>query len=394
MSFFSLNFLKSGSLAVAFSLVGLFAPGQLQAQGKKTEKAAPPAPKKEETKKDPFAVPDGKPAELVKYMQLMQSRSRRARSLAEFKKHQNAILGAADKILAQKSSATIELTTIKAKFTALGLLTRFGDSKAAKTLQTFAEKLKNDKRKPIADLAAQQLLTARARRVFALKPAERKELADDVIKYLAGGDVRTRFSVAMTTARGLESAGSRELAATTYTKMSEILAKSKDEKLKNYAKKMEGSARRVMLLGNSIDIKGQTADGKPFKWSDYKGKVVLIDFWATWCGPCIRELPNVKNMYKKYHDKGFEVVGISLDRSKGKLDTFIKTQKLEWTNLYSADPKTTGWDHPMATYYGVMSIPNVILVDQNGKVVSLKARGAELQRQLDKLLGDAKKTNK
>jgi len=152
--------------------------------------------------------------------------------------------------------------------------------------------------------------------------------------------------------------------------------------------KMQGSARRLNLVGNPIELTGTLIDGSELDWSKYRGKVVLIDFWATWCGPCLQELPNVQANYEKYHDRGFDVVGISLDDDRGALETFLEEREIPWATIYNDDPATAGWDNPLATYYGVMGIPAVWLVDKEGNVVSLMARGEALGEMLAEMLGE------
>jgi alkyl hydroperoxide reductase subunit AhpC len=99
-------------------------------------------------------------------------------------------------------------------------------------------------------------------------------------------------------------------------------------------------------------------------------------------------LPNVKKNYKKFHGKGFEVVGISLDEDQTELEEFLKDQKIEWVTLFEPEAANRGWDNPLAVKYGVNGIPLAILVDKEGKVVSMSARGAELTRLLEEMLGD------
>ena len=112
-------------------------------------------------------------------------------------------------------------------------------------------------------------------------------------------------------------------------------------------------------------------DGKSISLADYRGKVILLDFWAVWCGPCIGEMPNVKEVYEKYHDKGFDVIGISLDDDEAVLREFIKENQLPWRQIFDGG----GWSGPLAEKYGVRGIPAPFLLDREGKVISVKARG-------------------
>ena len=124
-----------------------------------------------------------------------------------------------------------------------------------------------------------------------------------------------------------------------------------------------------------------------FDLDSYEGKVVILNFWATWCGPCIAELPNMQKNYEKYHDKGFEIVAVSLDTDRKRVETFLKERKLPWKTLYNDDAKANGFNHPLAVHYGITAIPSMFLVDQKGNVVSLQARGSVLTKKLEELLG-------
>jgi thiol-disulfide isomerase/thioredoxin len=133
--------------------------------------------------------------------------------------------------------------------------------------------------------------------------------------------------------------------------------------------------------GDVIDLVGRPVNGEKVDLAAMPGKVVLLDFWATWCGPCIAELPNVKAAYEKYHDKGFEIVGISLDSDEKRLEDFIEENDMPWPQL--CDGK--GWDSKLAKHYGIRGIPAVFLVKDN-KIVATGVRGSRLEEKLEELL--------
>ncbi|MBR6016706.1 MAG: AhpC/TSA family protein, partial [Prevotella sp.] len=126
-----------------------------------------------------------------------------------------------------------------------------------------------------------------------------------------------------------------------------------------------------------------TADGKEISLSSLRGKVVLLDFWASWCGPCLREAPNVRKVYQKYHDKGFEVFGVSLDE-ENKRDAWLQAidkHQLTWLHVSSLK----GWNCPVAKLYNVTAVPAMFLLDRDGKIVATNARGEKLEEEVAKL---------
>ena len=125
-----------------------------------------------------------------------------------------------------------------------------------------------------------------------------------------------------------------------------------------------------------------TPDGKTMSLSSLRGKYVLIDFWASWCGPCRRENPNVVKMYNQYKDKGFEIFGVSFDQSKEKWVKAIADDKLTWPHV--SDLK--GWESAAAGLYNITAIPHTILIDPQGKIVAKNLRGAALEAKLAEVL--------
>jgi thiol-disulfide isomerase/thioredoxin len=235
-----------------------------------------------------------------------------------------------------------------------------------------------------------ELLVARARQIAGSPPGERKEILAALKKHFEEKKDKLTMQdaqMAMGVASSLER-GDRALAADAYSSFGKLLAQASNAQVANAAKSLQGAARRVNLPGHEMEIMGATVDGKTVDWKAYRGKVVLVDFWATWCGPCIAELPNVKELYEAYHDRGFEVLGISVDADKNALVKFLEKEKLPWTSIHD---KKGDKGESLSDHYGIMFIPLPILVDREGRVVSMEARGPELRRLLAKHLGPMKK---
>ncbi|HEV7281291.1 MAG TPA: TlpA disulfide reductase family protein [Pirellulaceae bacterium] len=154
----------------------------------------------------------------------------------------------------------------------------------------------------------------------------------------------------------------------------------------------EGGLTRLALIGTKLELSGMTVDGQPFDWESYRGKIVLVDFWATWCQPCLQELPNVEQNYQKYKDQGFDVVGVNLDDELSAVKQFLTANSLPWTTIVTDDPSKVGFDSPMAKKYGVEAIPFVLLVDRDGVVLDIHVRGADLGKRLAELYGESAAT--
>ncbi len=151
-----------------------------------------------------------------------------------------------------------------------------------------------------------------------------------------------------------------------------------------FDQELQAAKQLAELKSKPVDLKFTAVDGQTIDLTTLRGKVVLVDFWATWCGPCRVEIPNLVKTHQQYHAKGFEVVGISLDQNKEKLLAYTKEKGMTWPQYFDGK----GWDNDISRRFGIEAIPAMWLLDKTGKIRSTEARGPELAKQVEKLLAE------
>lgn len=340
-----------------------------------------------------FAVPDGTPGEINAFVQKLKQRKLNFKdqkeAMAFAVNAQKAFITAGDKILNQECSAEVAVKAAQMKMSAFFMLAEGRIEDYSNRIVDEVTRLKQDRRPEIAQFGDQLWIPARITNSPNMGVEDRKKLSEELFTAMVQANYSDEtVGPVVQLGNTLGDAGKGDEAGAILERLAKIASESTNKKLKANAEVFQSTARKLRLPGNKFELTGKTLSGEKIDWESYRGKVVLIDYWATWCKPCLQELPNVKANYAKYHDRGFEVIGISLDSSRETLQEFVDAEKIPWPQVFD-DSKDMGWGHPMARYYGISSVPTAILVDKDGKVVSMSARAEELAELLEKLLGKA-----
>lgn len=286
---------------------------------------------------------------------------------------------------APKDSAAIE-AALKAN---LSKLDRGPDSRekamvifkdAITEIDTYLKATPEAKDKVKAQILKFQLLSATGQEeIDALKLAD---LYQQVAKG-KDGDLETAIPLIAMQVRSLLSKGDKKAATASLDAFEKDFADHPD--MEKQGSRMIASMRGKLnqpATGDAMEIAFTALDGTKVDLAAMKGKVVLVDFWATWCGPCVGELPNVKKAFDTYHAKGFEIIAISLDQEKDALEAFIKKENMTWPQAFDGK----GWGSDIARKFGINSIPATFLIGKDGKVAATNLRGSALEEKVAELL--------
>jgi thiol-disulfide isomerase/thioredoxin len=318
---------------------------------------------------------------------------------AYLEKAATALSDATAKILAGDATDQQMIDAIEWKLESLRIREKLGDADADKETGEFLAGLQFDSRpavtKAIAEIsqnrAAMQVqveLMTKLRQWPRMDETQRATTTDWLISAVKSGGAGGNYASMVTMfCDSLAGTPDSALAQRTLSELIPVFRTNDSPDVQKRLPLLEGIERRLNLPGNAIEVSGTFLDGTKLDWASYRGKVVLVDYWATWCGPCRAEVPNILQNYLKYHDKGFDVIGISLDDTREAAEEYVKQTNIPWPSLFHESTEGSGWQNPMAVRYGITGIPTAILVDQEGNVVSMNARGPRLAAELEKLLG-------
>ncbi len=337
----------------------------------------------EGTNRNPYlAATDLTTSELVEFILDMQDKTRSIQLRDGFAA---AVIDASDRLLKADAKDRFQVIALLAKLNYLHRDASAGDDAATEALYKTVEEFRDDPRPAIAD----EITFLTAERDVLDGTDDDRDLGpviESALQYFSTAEDLGEKHLPMASAtvgliNRLEERSERERYFDT---LGTCLVKSENKTVSRYGQRLakgdSESSDPTVLIGQTIDLLGETVDGHPFDLQQYRGEVVLLDFWATWCGPCRELRPQIRALYEKENERGFDVIGISLDQDLDQLDHYLKAHTIPWTVL--AGESTMD----LADKCHVRAIPLLMMVDTDGKVVATGQTLTDVTKELDALL--------
>ncbi|MDE0816145.1 MAG: thioredoxin-like domain-containing protein [Pirellulaceae bacterium] len=342
----------------------------------------------DETTPNPYLAPaNADKLELLDYLLDMQDKVKSIRYRDGFAV---AVHEAATRLLALEASDRFHVLAVETAITILHEQASLGNEKLDQQLNDFMKSLAADERPAIAAHVAFHQLEQRVIASDDLPIDKLQPLLDETFNYLSKHDLDdTHLRIASTVVHAVNRYDDEEIRKEQFKRFGKVFSQSESRTLTAYGKKIIKSATAPanvsQLVGKPLELSGITDLGGELDWASYRGKVVLIDFWASWCGPCRAQMPKIKAIYEELDRKKFEVVAVNLDRSAEAFEEYSKEHQSPWPNVIGDDGRA------LAEKYGVTALPTMMVVDGEGKILAVGHSVQALRAAIDKAVKPAEK---
>jgi len=337
----------------------------------------------ETTPSNPYLAPaDADKLALLDYLLDMQDKVKSIRYRDGFAV---AVHEAAVRLLALEASDRFHVLAVDTAFTVLHEQASLGNEQLDGQLNSFMNSLATDKRPAIAAHVAFHQLEQRVIASADLPTDKLQPLLDETFNYLSEHDLDdTHLRLASTVVHAINRYDDEDTRKEQFKRFGKVFSQSESRTLTAYGKKITKSATAPanvsQLVGKPLELSGVTDLGGELDWASYRGKVVLVDFWASWCGPCRAQMPKIKAIYEELDRKNFDVVAVNLDRSAEAFEEYSKEHQSPWPNVIGDDGRA------MAEQYGITALPTMMVVDGEGKILAVGHSVQALRAAIDNAL--------